>query len=166
MATTNSWSPSTITKLKSLLERGLSTSEIGKKLGFTKNAVVGKINRLGLNNTTKKAPEKKPAKTLKAPAKVQKPAKQVKAPVKAQKPARDKKVESHVRAESKKKTEKSIQNFVALMELRQDQCRWPIGSPDSDDFRFCGEKCFSGKPYCFEHCKVAYQFTPPAKKRQ
>jgi GcrA cell cycle regulator len=78
MATTNSWSPSTITKLKSLLERGLSTSEIGKKLGFTKNAVVGKINRLGLNNTTKKAPAKKaPAKKAVqvVEKKVEKPAK-------------------------------------------------------------------------------------------
>ena len=179
MATTNSWSSATISKLKTLFERGMSTAEIGKRLGFTKNAVVGKINRLKLNFgksaksakpkakvAAKKPAAKKPA--SKAPVKV--PAKKSSAPApksfgrKAAGPAARAK-DLKASKDSKLKTERIIQHSAALMALRADQCRWPVGDPDSGDFRFCGEKCFVGKPYCFEHCKVAYQFTQPAKKR-
>ena len=72
MVTTNSWSAATIAKLKNLFDRGLSTAEIGRRLGFTKNAIVGKINRLGLNADAKKkpaAPEKKKKPTPVAPEK-------------------------------------------------------------------------------------------------
>lgn len=156
MATTNSWSAATIAKLKNLFDRGLSTAEIGRRLGFTKNAIVGKINRLGLNADAKKkpaAPEKKKKTMPDVPAK--------KAPKKIEKSEPAKKI-----ADSKKKSERIIDQAASLMALRSDQCRWPLGNPDADDFRFCGQKCFVGKPYCFEHCKVAYQFAPtPTKKK-
>jgi GcrA cell cycle regulator len=154
MATTNSWSAGTIAKLKSLFDKGLSTSEIGKKLGFTKNAIVGKINRLGLNNVQKKSAAKKAAmsaKPKKAAAKITKSA--------------PKKESFRARCESKHQTERTIRHSSQLMALKSDQCRWPVGDPDSDNFHFCGEKCFTGKPYCFEHCKVAYQFATSAKKK-
>jgi GcrA cell cycle regulator len=150
MATTNSWSDASISKLKALFKKGISTAEIGKRLGFTKNAVVGKINRLKLNkgeerkSVPKKAPKIRP-----------KPEPKPKKPVDKKKSGSD----------AKQKTERIIQQSAALMSLRADQCRWPMGDPDSDDFKFCGEKCFAGKPYCFEHCKVAYQFTQPVKKK-
>ena len=63
------WDNTTIKKLKALIGKGLSTSEIGKRLGLSKNAVVGKLNRLGWNSKsgsavrsgkkTEKAPQKK-----------------------------------------------------------------------------------------------------------
>ena len=155
MATSNSWSASVINKMKGLFDKGHSTAEIGKKLGFSKNAVVGKINRLGWNATPKKAIKKAPV-----PKKEVKP-KKVAVPV-TPAPVPVKKVE---KAPKKADISKFIHNSQGLMVLRPDQCRWPIGSPDSDDFGFCGEKVFPGKPYCFEHCKLAYQFTTPAKKK-
>ena len=57
-----------------------------------------------------------------------------------------------------------IQHALQMACLKPNQCRWPIGDPDSDDFHFCGEQVFSGKPYCYEHCRQAYQFTAPKKK--
>ncbi len=42
------WTEDQIDQLKELWGEGLSTSEIGRKLGVTKNAVVGKAHRLGL----------------------------------------------------------------------------------------------------------------------
>ena len=44
------WDSVMLKKLKSLMGKGLSTSEIGKRLGMSKNAVVGKLNRLGWNS--------------------------------------------------------------------------------------------------------------------
>jgi len=42
------WTPDRITALIALWEEGLTTSVIGDRLGITKNAVVGKVHRLGL----------------------------------------------------------------------------------------------------------------------
>ncbi|MCC7166306.1 MAG: global cell cycle regulator GcrA-like protein [Rhodospirillales bacterium] len=43
-----SWSEETITELTKLWDAGFSTSEIGRRIGVSKNAVVGKAHRLGL----------------------------------------------------------------------------------------------------------------------
>ena len=35
-------------------------------------------------------------------------------------------------------------------------CEWPVGHPDETDFHFCGKERFDDKPYCLDHCEVAY----------
>ena len=50
------WDNAMLKKLKALTGKGLSTAEIGKKLGMSKNAVVGKLNRLGWNSKAGGAP--------------------------------------------------------------------------------------------------------------
>ena len=35
-------------------------------------------------------------------------------------------------------------------------CQWPIGDPQEKDFTFCGDKSMEGKPYCENHCNIAY----------
>jgi len=42
------WTPTRIAILIAHWNEGLTTSEIGNRLGVTKNAVVGKVHRLGL----------------------------------------------------------------------------------------------------------------------
>jgi len=155
MSTGNSWTSAQIAKLKALLARGLSTSEIGRKLGMTKNAIVGKINRLKLNSGTASKPAK-----VKVAAKKPAPAKAEPKKTAKKEPAKKKSDKSDM----KRKTERLIRQTAELMGLKADQCRWPIGDPDADDFHFCAEKCFPGKPYCFAHCKTAYQFQPIRKK--
>ncbi len=51
MAEKNDWTPETLEKLKILMTQGLSTSDIANKLGISKNAVVGKLNRMYLNTS-------------------------------------------------------------------------------------------------------------------
>ena len=36
-------------------------------------------------------------------------------------------------------------------------CKWPIGHPGDEDFYFCGKPVIPGKPYCGEHCLIAYR---------
>lgn len=186
------WDNATLKKLKALTGKGLSTSEIGKRLGLSKNAVVGKLNRLGWNlkasgsapATKKTAPAPKKTKTVAdapkkaAPVKTAAPKKVTAAPK-----AAAKKTNVPPKASVKKtaptkpapivaapKTSKSstknlamhqriIQHSLEMANLKPNQCRWPIGDPDSENFHFCGETVFVGKPYCYEHCKQAYQFT-------
>ena len=199
------WDSNMLKKLKALVSKGLSASEIGKKLEVSKNAVIGKLNRLGWNakaveatekkstkakkdtketkSVAKKADKKSVAKTLfnkktdkkvvskKEPTKksVDKAAKKIADTKKA-----DKKVviEKPVIKTASKKTKKDlalhellIQHALQMANLKPNQCRWPIGDPDSDNFHFCGETVFAGKPYCYEHCRQAYQFTTPPKKK-
>ena len=208
------WDNATLKKLKALTGKGLSTSEIGKRLGMSKNAIVGKLNRLGWNakasganavsstttekKTAKKAEEKPVAKattakkTTVAKAAVTKKVESKKVAAKTAKVAEKKvsektPVKKTAVAEKKPKADtgdaksgtkttskttakdlaahqRIIQHSLEMANLKPGQCRWPIGDPDSEHFHFCGEAVFVGKPYCYEHCKQAYQFTPPKKK--
>ena len=36
-------------------------------------------------------------------------------------------------------------------------CCWPLGDPGEKDFHFCGKRAEPGRPYCAEHCAVAYR---------
>lgn len=187
------WDSNMLKKLKSLVGKGLSTAEMGKKLGMSKNAVVGKLNRLGWNaGTVEGEKEKKPAKKEKksviakvaralSPKKSKSPAakketkpvakkSKKKEPV-AVKEAKAPKIELKPVKTASKKTKKDlalhellVQHALQMANLKPNQCRWPIGDPDSDNFHFCGETVFAGKPYCYEHCRQAYQFTAPKKK--
>ena len=201
------WDNNMLKKLKMLVGKGLSASEIGRKLEVSKNAVIGKLNRLGWNAKATEAPTKSSkmkkdsksgAKKETANAKVKTVKKATKAVVKKEvakkttKGTSSAKVSAKTKVESKKvdkkadkkievqkpaiktaskKTKKDlalhellIQHALQMANLKPNQCRWPIGDPDSDNFHFCGEAVFAGKPYCYEHCRQAYQFTPPKKK--
>lgn len=199
------WDSIALKKLKALTGKGLSTSEIGKRLGMSKNAIVGKLNRLGWNAKAggavaleKAAKEKSTASVKGAASKVAKTDKKVaetkkttlkkavttkaapKATVKnAEKKVADKKttpkkvtvpkavvkkMDSKANAKDLAMHQRIIQHSLEMANLKPNQCRWPIGDPDSEHFHFCGETVFVGKPYCYEHCKQAYQFTPPKKK--
>lgn len=46
---------------------------------------------------------------------------------------------------------------IQFMQIRNGQCRWPIGDPHHfDSFRFCGCACSSEAIYCEEHKKMAF----------
>ena len=179
------WDNATLKKLKALTGKGLSTSEIGKRLGMSKNAVVGKLNRLGWNSkaggvaAADKAQKSDAKKTAKAT--VKKTAAKVtekktplvargvdKKTVKSKGAGADKKTATGAKTKALNKNlamhQRIIQHSLEMANLKPNQCRWPIGDPDSENFHFCGAPVFVGKPYCYEHCKQAYQFTPPKKK--
>src|SRR5258708_8765354 len=42
------WTPERIERLIALWEEGVTTAEIGRRIGVTKNAVIGKVHRIGL----------------------------------------------------------------------------------------------------------------------
>lgn len=44
----NDWTPERTAALMALWSEDLTTAEIGRRLGVTKNAVIGKVHRLGL----------------------------------------------------------------------------------------------------------------------
>lgn len=36
-------------------------------------------------------------------------------------------------------------------------CQWPIGNPGESGFRFCDQTADPGRPYCPNHCNMAYR---------
>ncbi|MBQ3695800.1 MAG: global cell cycle regulator GcrA-like protein [Alphaproteobacteria bacterium] len=115
------WTDDKIKNLKKLWLKGATTAEIAKKLGLSKNSVIGKVHRLNLENR---------------PSPIKKATVVKKVKVVAKKPER-----------------------IGIMELKLNTCRWPIGDPTDEDFHFCGKNTVMGKPYCAEHCAMAYAGT-------
>lgn len=170
------WTDDMIAELKKLWSKGMSTGEIGKKLGVTKNSVVGKVHRLGLDGRPSPIKRKDEDKTLKSPTskpeapkamqkKEAKPAKPE--PLKVQtprlEPARTKKIEhivedvkiTPIKIEKKDIVIKKEGDF-SLIDLDGHSCRWPIGDPKDENFHFCGKKIRTGQTYCDEHSAIAY----------
>lgn len=130
------WDEPKIAKLCQLWAEGLSTAEIGRRIGMSKNAVAGKRNRLGLperpSPIKRGAEPKAPVTSVTSAAVRQMAARAVLGVVNA--PAAAKPVRlGHIQ-----------------------HCSWPIGEPGTKEFHFCDDPSEAGKPYCPAHCKRAY----------
>ena len=111
------WTDETVDVLKALWGDGRSAREIAGRLGMTRNAVIGKANRLGLSHKSRpQAARKEPAP----------------------------RVSEHGQP-------------MSPLELTERMCRWPIGHPGDADFRFCGNQRVPSRPYCEQHCMMAYR---------
>ena len=174
-----SWTDERVELLKKMWGEGQSASQIAKELGgVTRNAVIGKVHRLGLSNRAGAAPAKAEAKPSKAEAKpaAPKPAPAKAAPkpaaeearpatparkpiVPAGQPLPPQPSANEISPEalaSVREVEKKAKR-ISLMELTERTCKWPIGDPATEDFWFCGLPAVPGKPYCEAHVGVAFQ---------
>lgn len=128
-----SWTDEKVTQLARLWGEGYSASAIGKAIGVSKNAVIGKAHRMHL--TARPSPIKRSERPRAVIRPVPPPKPVVQAPPR---PA--------PRPVSKK--------------ADGPACLWPIGDPGQVGFHFCGEPSVAGKPYCETHCEVAYITKP------
>ena len=143
------WTNEQVDQLREMWSEGLTANEIAKKLGVTKNAIVGKVHRLCL----KARPS--PIKTKVAELKVEEAVSlDVEEGGCAEVSVQDKQaLETEVVVKEKKSCHC---NNVKLTELDSHTCRWPIGDPRDDDFCFCGKRVRTGQTYCDEHSAMAY----------
>ncbi|MEM8773738.1 MAG: GcrA family cell cycle regulator [Pseudomonadota bacterium] len=173
-----SWNDERVELLKKLWAEGQSASHIAKELGgVTRNAVIGKVHRLGLSNrngaggsdagTKAKGGAKakaaaKPA--TKAKTKPEKeatpaPASRIKPIIPAGQPLPPQPSANEIDPAALAKVneiEKKAKK-LNLMELTERTCKWPVGDPATPDFWFCGLPVQAGKPYCEAHVGVAFQ---------
>lgn len=156
------WTDKMVEDLKIMWKQGLTTGEIGKRLGVSKNSIVGKVHRLQLD--ARPSPIKKKEEEPQITEEIQ-----AKEPEIKSKP--DKKVaepEVKVVEKTAPKTispapiEKKTNGYVRLTDLDNHTCRWPIGDPKDENFHFCGKKVRIGQTYCEEHSALAY--VKPTKK--
>ena len=138
------WDDNNVSKLRELWDQGLPTAQIGKLLGFTKNAVVGKAHRIGL--------ERRPSPIRRTAVKPDR--KKARSPIMP-------KLNFEVKKDEMKENPVHQQTFQPLVKNLFTKsvkrgCEWPEGHPDESDFKFCGKERFEDKPYCIDHCAVAY----------
>ena len=148
------WTDERVELLKRLWQDGLSASQIAKQLGgVTRNAVIGKVHRLGLSG---RATPSKPQRTVfKAP----RPARPATPALAA--PRRIAEAAPPHSAPVRYVDERP--GTATVLTLGAHMCKWPIGDPSQDNFTFCGRRCDEG-PYCHEHAEVAYQPVQSKKK--
>jgi GcrA cell cycle regulator len=149
------WTDERVELLKKLWQDGLSASQIAKQLGgVTRNAVIGKVHRLGLSG---RAAPSKPARTVfKAP----RPARPVAAP---SAPRRIAEPTALSPQPSPIRYLDETPGMATVLTLAAHMCKWPIGDPSLETFTFCGRRSGEG-PYCHEHSEIAYQPTQSKKK--
>ena len=129
MSNKNTWDDVKLKKLENLWKEGHPISKIGEMLGVSRNSIAGKAHRMGL-------------------------AKRI----------------SPISVDKKQSTNSKIYNEITdqIMPLKiklrgvqwsRTKCCWPEGDPKLNDFKFCGQDIFPGRPYCDKHSLLAYTNT-------
>lgn len=150
------WTEERVELLKTLWAEGLSAAQIANKMGgVTRNAVIGKVHRLGLSGRAT-------------------PAKPQRGRIAATERREETPSAPQATPRAQTKPVAPEPEFIAPLVLdtgdpttvstiKNNMCKWPIGDPAKDDFHFCGQPCVSGKSYCSYHARMAFQ--PPQQRR-
>ncbi len=144
-----SWTDERVEQLKQLWTDGLSASQIARQLGgVTRNAVIGKVHRLGLAGRATPARTERPRMQIARRPARPRPAPIMQAPIVEKEPLVD---------DQGRKT--------TVLTINDRMCKWPIGDPSTQDFHFCGHPPKASSPYCEAHSVKAFQPTQSRRDR-
>ncbi len=159
-----SWTDDRVELLKKLWTEGLSASQIAGRLGgVSRNAVIGKVHRLGLAGRATTS-RNKPARARP----------RISTMKRATRPRMAQLGNPALRALYQPEGDRYVpppeeinippEERVKLVDLTECSCRWPIGDPQTQEFGFCTNKKVAGLPYCEVHARRAFQ--PPQSQRK
>jgi GcrA cell cycle regulator len=176
-----SWTDEKVELLRQLWMDGRSASQISAVLGqgLTRNAVIGKVHRLGLAGRAKSSspaspgssgtPRAAPPRRM-APRATSGGGASGAGGVSAGGISSGHMVHGNtvmammhdtaVEAQPSRVKEDVVVPMslrVTIVELKEAMCRWPLGDPSSAEFRYCGSPAPGVAPYCTHHGKLAYQ---------
>ena len=143
------WTDDTITRLRDLWAEGHSTAEIGRRMGISKNAVVGKAHRLNLTarpSPIRREGDDSPARAA-APRRVTGPTLpplSTAEPIAVAPPPMPRPAPPIIRAEAPKPP--IVRAVPPPRAVRTQTCCWPLGDPGTPSFRFCDGDAALGKP--------------------
>lgn len=144
------WTDGKIEELKKFIEEGRSSRVIASLFGCTRNAIIGKTHRLRLS-------VKRSSVAVRTP----KP----RSPVGPRIPVQQQMMASGsfgVQKPSPTPILPPDEKFqCTLVELDVISCRFPLGDPQTTEFRFCGAPKKSGSPYCTFHHRITHEGAPP-----
>lgn len=142
------WTDGAVETLKRLWAEGWSAGQIAKELtvhgdGPTRNAVLGKINRLGLPLRKTQVNQHSGKRDRRGDN------------TRARHLLRRKPTISAMPLPDRPSCEPEPL-LLPLDELSDRTCRWPIGDPRAPGFGFCGHECRPELPYCEYHTGRAW----------
>ena len=156
----SNWSSERIELLNRCFHAGLSCSQIALEIGVTRNAVIGKMNRLGLS---------RPRDVVDRQLEQRRAAKLAHPKITASRPRRARPnifAQHELLREAFPEPKPPAEDIpihngrgCTLLELGREKCRWPISTPGAADFCFCGNEPVEGLPYCPGHARLAYRGT-------
>ncbi len=150
------WTDDRVDHLRELWSKGLSASQIAAQLGdgVTRNAVIGKAHRLGL--------EGRPS-PIRGGGSGNRVRRRTRKPLLPSHPPTVTEAERAIRSRIAERVPSEPGLEIPTASIRKEiglstgpHCLWPIGDPGDADFRFCGHTAHPGRPYCPEHCAIAY----------
>jgi GcrA cell cycle regulator len=145
------WTLERTERLIALTKAGCSGSVIAAKLGVSRNSVIGKISRLGMQlGNCRNGMRQSLQSELRKPNRPS-PNKRRKVQVKS-KPVFEK-------APIPVPTIDDVAR-VTFPELEAHHCKYPIGDPRQSGFGFCGLERIPGSPYCMPHTRISRVATP------
>ena len=149
------WTEERVAQLRKLWAEGLSASQIAKQLGgVTRNAVIGKVHRLGLaGRATPSRPAKRPVRAAR-PRVIGPTAPRMRLPTTL----------PSVVIPDLEPLKLEDGRAASVLTLNESMCKFPIGDPTDADFAFCGRDAACG-PYCQDHARLAYQPSQAKKRR-
>jgi GcrA cell cycle regulator len=156
------WTDERVEMLKKLWAEGLSASQVAKQLGgVTRNAVIGKVHRLGLSG---RATPSRPARTRPQAPRTLVRSRPDPLTTETRTAERVREAEAE-RVEAERAEERGLEPVerATVLTLTEHTCKWPIGDPGRPGFHFCGRGADHGSPYCTDHARMAYQ---PAQARR
>ncbi len=146
IGTQTTWTTERIALLKNRIDAGLSCGQIAREIGVSRNAVIGKANRLGLSRFKRATGRQLEQPRLRGNA--------------SSRSMTQHRIQQALWAKPQlgfAEVPSDSANRCSLSELQPWHCRWPIGDPSSQDFGFCGNKSVDGLPYCPAHARIAYR---------
>jgi GcrA cell cycle regulator len=155
MSANPGWTDDLVAALKARWASGWSAAQIAVEIGVTRNAALGKLNRLGLLGTLHpqagQSPRPKPKRTAapRKPRPAAKPVDEIAGRTASAIIVDDFIVEPLTLPD---------QRGVKLHELTNSTCRWPLGPALAPAELFCGATqadMLDGRPYCPHHARAA-----------
>ena len=146
-----SWNEEKVNKLKELWGKGSTASQIAEIIGgISRNAVIGKAHRLNLSAKIK----------TRAATSNQNFENSLEEKNNKIKRGRKSKFKSLI-------IEKDFEpeNPKQLEELTDNDCKYPIGHPDEENFYFCGRTSLKDFSYCKLHLLYSYQSRDSKNKK-
>ena len=151
------WTTERVDQLRNYVTAGLTCSQIADEIGVTRNAVIGKIHRMGLSPTRPRGRPSALAQRMGATT------------TRPRRPPT--RIARLLRAFAANTTVTPFDTTLvtaemapvdsaqrcSLLDLANGHCRWPFGDPGKADFGFCGHDAVAGFSYCAGHARLAYR---------
>lgn len=134
------WTNEKTSLLVQLNSEGLSATQMGAKLGVSRNAVIGKLSRIGVKMFMSQSFRRKRIPKPKPPLQKRLMLNRIQDVTCVILPIE--------RIDVKREDGKTF------LELKGNDCRWPFGDRN---YYFCGRQTEEGKPYCFTHTHFSYR---------